>query len=295
MICKIRRSGCAPTIASTRSDCSGRPVGGETRARHSPPRRAPHSEAATGLLLLVLITITTVARAGAPDPEVGRMLERALQEAENFRKRLPTLEYDATMRVQEWNGRGRLRGTAKAVAIMRPGDARPITFLSREVEGKVRLPDDKESKKEDDEKDVTLQQFAAEHRIAERFEFTMTGAEEVAGERARRVEFQPRANQPEKNTADRFLDAISGAAWVSESTNRLVKFEMRLTRPFQLFWIFAVLKDLSIQYELLTPDDILGHAKLKVLFALTTPVYSIRQLHDVDMDHFRRRNAVAEW
>jgi hypothetical protein len=54
-----------------------------------------------------------------------------------------------------------------------------------------------------------------------------------------------------------------------------------------------VLKDLSIHYELVTPGEIVGHAKLKVLFALTTPIYSIRQLHDVDLDNFRRRNTLA--
>lgn len=221
------------------------------------------------------------------------MLERALLDAENFRKQLQTAEYDATMRVQEWDGRGRLRGTAKAKAIMRPGDARPITFLSREVEGKVRLPGEKENKQDDDEKEVTLPQFAADHQIAERFEFTVTGTEEVAGERARRVEFKPRPNQPEKSTADRFLDTIIGTAWVGETSNKLVKFEMRLLRPFQLFWIFAVLKDLSIEYELISPGNILGRAKLKVLFALTTPVYSIRQLHEVEIDNFRRRQTTG--
>ncbi|MEJ7703248.1 MAG: hypothetical protein WKF47_06155 [Geodermatophilaceae bacterium] len=65
-----------------------------------------------------------------------------------------------------------------------------MTFLSREIEGKVRLPDDKENKQDENEKDVTLQQFAAEHRISERFEFALAGSEEVAGERAslRRVQ-----------------------------------------------------------------------------------------------------------
>ncbi|MDQ6655991.1 MAG: hypothetical protein M3Y80_09280 [Verrucomicrobiota bacterium] len=236
------------------------------------------------------------ARAGAEtlDSEVARMMERALQNAETFRKELRGSEYEAKMRVQEWDGSGHLRGTATAHAIMRPGDVRPITFLSREVEGKVRLPDDKKNAKEDDEdKDWTLQQFAREHRISDRFEFTVTGTEEIAGKRARRVSFAPKANQPEKNTADRFLDTITGTAWVSEDENKLVKFEMKLTRPFQLFWIFAVLKDLTIQYELISPGEILGHAKLKVLYALTTPIYSIRQLHDVEIDHFRRRDGFA--
>ena len=219
------------------------------------------------------------------------MLDRALADAERFRVELKHSEYDATMRVQEWDGRGHLHGTVKAKALVRPGQAKPMTFISREVEGKVRLPDDKSKK--DDDKDVPLPEFAREHRIAERFAFQDHGSEEIAGGRARRISFQPKPNQPEKNSADRFLDEVSGTAWISEGENRLVKFELRLTRPFQLFWIFAVLKDLSIQYELLEPGEILGHAKLKVNLALTTPIYSLRQQHDVEMNHFRPRDSVA--
>ncbi|MDQ6623684.1 MAG: hypothetical protein M3Y86_09400, partial [Verrucomicrobiota bacterium] len=69
------------------------------------------------------------------DPEIGRMLERAVADAENFRKQLQTSQYDAKMHVQEWDGRGRLRGTADAEAIVRPGDKRSMIFLSREVHG----------------------------------------------------------------------------------------------------------------------------------------------------------------
>jgi hypothetical protein len=236
---------------------------------------------------------TFAATAAPPDPELARMLERTLLEAEQLRRELRTVEYEAKLRVQEWDGRGRLRGTAKAHAIVRPGTDRPMTFISREVEGKVRLPDDKPDKKDEDEKEVSLQEFAREHRIAERYEFDVTGTEQIAGKRARRIDFRPNGTQPQKSTADRFLDTISGTGWISESDNKLVKFELKLGRPFQLLWIFAVLKDLSIKYELVTPGDVLGHAKLKVLFALTTPIYSIRQLHDVELDNFRRRNTVA--
>ena len=277
MICRTRRSACAPITASTRSE-----------------RLVP--SVARPLLLLVaalLACVASSANSETLDPEVGRMLERTLADAENLRKQLPSLEYDAKMRVQEWDGRGRLRGTVKAHAIVRPGDPRPMTFVSREVQGKVRLPDDKGDKNDEDEKEVTLQEFAREHQLAERFEFTVTGTEEVAGERARRVSFRPKPNFPAKNTADRFLNTINGTAWVSDETNKLVKFELKLMKPFQLFWIFAVLKDLSIQYELISPGDILGHGKIAVLFALNTPVYSIRQSHEVDVDNFRRRQAVA--
>ena len=221
------------------------------------------------------------------------MLEQALRQAETFRKQLPHVQYEAKMRVQEWDGRGRLRGTARAHAIMRPGDTRPVQFLTREIEGKVRLPSDKEEKAEEDEKERTLQEFARDHYIPERFEFADNGTEQIRGQAARRVTFKPKPKQPRKNTADRFLDTITGTAWISEADSKLVKFEMRLLRPFQLLWIFAALNELSIEYELIAPGEVLGHAKLKVLFALTTPVYSIRQLHEVDLDNFRRRDALA--
>jgi hypothetical protein len=226
------------------------------------------------------------------DPQVAQLMERALQDAENFRLQLRTAEYEAKMSVQEWDGRGRLRGTAKATAIMRPGSAHPMTIVSREVHGKVRLPEaDDRGKDKDDES--TLLDFAREHRISERYDFTIAGKEEVAGDSAVRIKFTPTKRQPEKNRADRFLDTITGTAWVSEARNRLVKFEMRLVEPFQLFWILAVLKECTIHYELLEPGEILGRAKLKVVFALTTPIYTIRQQHDVELDHFHRRDPMT--
>src|SRR5437588_738714 len=89
-------------------------------------------------------------------PEIARLMERALQDAENFRLELRKSEYEAKMFVQEWDGRGRLRGTAKATAIMRPGGAHPMTFVSLEVQGKVRLPGENDRAKEDDKDKSTL-------------------------------------------------------------------------------------------------------------------------------------------
>ncbi|MCA1660516.1 MAG: hypothetical protein LC642_08295 [Verrucomicrobiaceae bacterium] len=220
-------------------------------------------------------------------------MEGAIQDAEKFRQQVRKSEYEAKMVVHEWDGRGRLRGTAKATAIMRPGDKRPMTFVSREVQGKVRLPSEKDQAQDEDDDKSTLHDFARDHNIPERFNFVMEGKEEVAGETAARIRFTPSKIPPAKNTADRFLDTITGTAWVTEGRHRLVKFEMRLVKPFQLFWILAVLKECTIQYELLKPGPILGHAKLKVTYALTTPIYSIRQQHDVDLDKFRPRNTLV--
>jgi hypothetical protein len=225
-------------------------------------------------------------------PEIAQLMERALADAERFRLEVRKSEYEAKMFVQEWDGHGRLRGTANATAIMRPGDRHPMTFVSRQVEGKVRLPSEKDRPKEEEDDQTTLQDFAREHKISERFDFAVEGKEDIAGERAVRIHFTPTKRTPQKNKADRFLDTITGSAWVSEKQNRLVKFEMRLVQPFQLFWILAVLKECTIQYELLEPGEILGHAKLKITYAVSTPVYSIRQQHDVEIDHFHRREAL---
>jgi hypothetical protein len=226
-------------------------------------------------------------------PELAQVMERALQDAENFRLEVRKAEYEAKMVVREWDGRGRLRGRAKATAIMRPGDRRPMTFVSREVQGKVRLPSEKDRDKEDDNDKSTLLDFAREHKMSERYDFAVEGRETVAGETALRIRFTPTKRQPQKNRADRFLDTITGTAWVSEGRNRLVKLDLRLVEPFRLFWILAVLKECSIQYELLEPGEILGRAKLKIVFAVTTPIYSVRQQHDVELDHFRHRDALV--
>jgi len=245
------------------------------------------------LAIGLLLATSPLAYAGKLSPEIARIMERALADAENFRQQVRKSEYEARMVVQEWDGRGRLRGTAKATAIMRPGDKRPMTFVSREVQGKVRLPSEKDNAREEEDDKTTLQDFAREHKISERFDFAMEGRERVAGANAVRIRFSPNRSERAKNTADRFLDTITGTAWVSEEKGRLVKFQMKLVQPFKLFWILAVLKECTIEYELLEPGEILGRAKLKVLFAVTTPIYSIRQQHDVDLDHFRPRDALV--
>jgi hypothetical protein len=228
------------------------------------------------------------------DPRTGRMLERALQQLQEFRNELPTLQYRAAVQVQEWDGKGRVRGTANATMLVRPGDAQPITYLSREIHGRVKLPDDNEKSKEDEKDKTTLQDFAREHHINERFDFTVAKQpEQISAGAARRIEFTAKPNQPEKNTADRFLDSINGKGWITEQQNQLAKFEMQLRHPFQLFWIFAVLKELSIEYELLEPKEFLGHAHLKVAYCLSTPIYTLRQQHEVDIDDFRRRSTVV--
>lgn len=245
------------------------------------------------LAIGLLLAISRSAHGEKLSPEIARIMERALADAENFRQQVRKSEYEAKMVVQEWDGRGRLRGTAKATAIMRPGDKRPMTFVSREVQGKVRLPSEKDNAKEEEDDKTTLHDFAREHKIPERFDFAMEGREQIAGASAVRIRFSPNGRERAKNTADRFLDTITGTAWVSEEKSRLVKFEMKLVQPFKLFWILAILKECTIEYELLEPGEILGHAKLKVLFAVTTPIYSIRQQHDVDLDHFRPRDALV--
>ncbi|CAN5662376.1 hypothetical protein BH20VER1_BH20VER1_15900 [soil metagenome] len=245
------------------------------------------------LLLLALVPETRSQRAppAEVDPEVARLLERALHHAETLRKQFRTIEYDAEMRVQEWDAHGTLRGRAKATAVMRPGAEQPMTFVSREIDGKVRLPEpEKRRKRKRAEKEKTLLEFAEERQIAERFAFTVVGTETVAGQRASRVAFHPRPIGRRKDTTDRFLETISGTAWVSATTEKLVKFELRLDQPLQLFWIFAVLRELEIRYELLVPGEVLGRSKLQVKFALHTPVTSLRQQHDVQLDNFRRRS-----
>ncbi|MFL6583069.1 MAG: hypothetical protein ACJ8KU_00970 [Chthoniobacterales bacterium] len=241
--------------------------------------------------IVAALLVACSASAGELDPQSAQMLDHALQQLQDLRDNAASLQYDAKLHLTERDGKGRLRGSANAVMTVRPGETNPITYVSREVHGKVRLPGSDNSKDEAKD-DVTLQQFARDHRIHERFDFSVTTPDAVTAGTARRIDFAPKPNQREKNTADRFLDAIEGSAWLTEGSDRLAKFEMRLRQPFQLFWIFAVLKELSIDYDLLEPNEFPGHARVKVAFWLASPIYTLRQEHDIEVDHFRRRELV---
>lgn len=245
---------------------------------------------------MLLLFIASGTLAGELDPQSARMVDGALQQLENLRRQAPTLQYDATAHVTEWDGKGRVRGTATAQMTVRPGERQPITYVSREVHGKVKLPDDSSTANDpkDKEEETNLQQFARDHRINERFDFHVPAEpEQTTVGAARRIDFTPKPNQPEKNRADRFLDAIHGTAWIAETQNRFAKFQMQLVRPYQLFWIIAVLKEFSLEYELLEPDEYLGHARLKIAFWLSTPVYSLHQQHDIELRNFRKRDTTV--
>ncbi len=245
------------------------------------------------LLLLALGSFlcltTSQLRAQEPLPDPAQLLQQALAAGEAFRKQLPGLEYDAAVRVDEFDQSGALRGTGKATMLVRPGADPEVTYLSREKQGQVRLPDDKPSQHEEDKEETTVPEFAAKHQVAERYKFTVEGRDSIAGEPSYRVAFSPKPDQPAKNSVDRFLEAVAGHAWVTEKESRLVKFEMRLQHPHELFWLLAVLKEFSFRYELLEPGEILGRAQIRFRFYLSTPIWSLRQEHVLVLDHFRPR------
>ena len=220
-------------------------------------------------------------------------MERALADAENFRQQVRKSEYEAKMFVQEWDGRGRLRGTAKATAIMRPGDKRPMTFVSREVQGKVRLPSEKDDAREEEDDKTTLQDFAREHRISERFDFVWKAGNRSPARRAVRIRFAPNQGVPGEKHGGPVSGYHYGDGLGERGEEPAGEIRNEAAAALSTFWILAVLKECTIEYELIEPGEILGHAKLKVLFAVTTPIYSIRQQHDVDLDKFRPRNALV--
>lgn len=145
------------------------------------------------------------------DARTEQMIERALQQVQEFRDRAPALQYDAKVHVTEWNGKGEVRGTADARMTVRPGDAHQITYLSREVHGRVKLPEANNDSKQDESDKTTIEDFARQHRINERFDFNVAPEpEEIAAGAARKIDFTPRARQPEK--AQRIVFSIPSRA-----------------------------------------------------------------------------------
>jgi hypothetical protein len=71
--------------------------------------------------------------------------------------------------------------------------------------------------------------------ILERFTFTVTGRTNRMRRSVVMLEFQPRADAPNRNLTDRIVNKISGAVWVDERDAEIVRLDLKMTEPVK-FW-----------------------------------------------------------
>ena len=148
----------------------------------------------------------------------------------------------------------------------------------RDVRERARRGEELET---NDERQVRL-----DRDLIERFRATVTGEEEVRGETAWVVSFEPRPGKlPEKTRIDKTLNRSTGTLYIAQRDHGVMRIEFELQRPIRYLWgLIATLR----------------HAEGRLEFARVEPDVWLPQAYEMEIDlrvFFRgRRQLVArEW
>jgi hypothetical protein len=202
------------------------------------------------------------------------------------------------------------RGTWQS--IVRPGDPRPLEYTAERMEGKLSFfkaesssapsssstatPSQK-SKPRDEKEEKNQAESAVEavrkYNLRERYNWKRLPDENVAGEGAYVLAFEPKPRQNTKSREERFFGLLAGKLWVSRSDFIILKAEAALQAPCQLFWIIARVTTFQFTYNLEPSRGSrlfrLSRATAKTVVSF--PFYAVRQRHWLTVDKFEPRTA----
>jgi len=131
------------------------------------------------------------------------------------------------------------------------------------------------------------------YNLRERYNWKRLPDENVGGEGACVIAFEPKPRQNTRSREERFFGLLAGKIWVSRSDFIVLKMDVALQSPCQLFWILARVTTFQFTY-VLEPSRgprlfrlSRGTAKTVVSF----PFYAVRQKHWLTIDKYEPRTA----
>ena len=264
---------------------------------------------ATSVLLLVS---SGLARAATPDgrPNALQIFDAALKKFESDRVALRKWQYHQTLTTHQFDSSGKViaRGTWKS--IVRPGDARPLEYTVKSMEGKLSFfkagaeepaapgkpaasPTPKTAKEEEEKNQAeSAVEAVRKYNLRDRYVWTYAGAETVAGESAHVLRFKPKPNQSTRSREERFFGLLAGRLWVSRTDSTVLKAEATLQAPANLFWVIARVTKFRVTYDLEPAaggNRLLRNSKATARTEVAFPFYTVRQRHWLTTDRYEPR------
>lgn len=268
-------------------------------------RRSPLATNLCGALFACLFALT----AAAQEKEITPLdiFDRALTSFDNQRAALREWQYYQTLTTHQLDNAGKVVARGTWQSIVRPGDPRPLEYTAERMEGKLSFfkaessssaasPSPK-SKPRDEREEKNQAESAVEavrkYNLRDRYSWKRLPDENVAGEGAYVLAFEPKPRQNTKSREERFFGLLAGKLWVSKSDFIILKAEAALQSPCQLFWIIARVTTFQFTY-ILEPSRgprlfRLSRATAKTV--VTFPFYAIRQRHWLTINKFEPRTA----
>ncbi len=237
------------------------------------------------------------------------IFDAALAEFENQRTALRNWQYHQTLITHQLDSAGNVVARGVWQSIVRPGDPRPLEYTASRTEGRLSFfkasstqpssatpPQEAKTKKEDEEKNQAESTIEAvrKYNLRDRYNWKRLPDENVEGESAYVIEFQPKPRQNTTSREERFFGLLAGRIWVSRFDCSVLKAEAALQSSCHLFWIIARVTTFQFTYHLEpAPGEprLFRPSRATAKTAVAFPFYTIRQQHWLATGKFEPRTA----
>jgi hypothetical protein len=261
--------------------------------------------------LLLLSTLSAIAQ--EKELTALEIFDRTLTAFDNQRVALRDWQYYQTLTTHQLDSSGNVFARGTWQSIVRPGDPRPLEYVGERMEGKLSFfksesssssassasspsssPKSKtpESSEEKNQSESAVE-AVRKYNLRDRYNWKRLPDATVTGETAYVIAFEPKPNQVARSREERFFSLLAGKLWVSQKDFIILKMEVGLQSPCQLFWILARVTTFQFTY-VLEPSRGPRLFRLSRAIAKTVvsfPFYAVRQKHWLTIDKYEPRTA----
>jgi hypothetical protein len=260
------------------------------------------------ILLLVLVPPFSHAEEQGDKLKPLGIFDAALAQFESNRVALRKWQYYQTLTTHQLDGAGKVVAKGTWKSIVRPGDPGPLEYTAQNMEGKLSFfkagaeepapaktsgtPEPKIKVEPEKNQAESAVEAVRKYNLRDRYLWKRLPDENVAGENAYVLAFEPKPKQNTKSREERFFGLLTGKLWVSRSDFTVLKAEAALQSPCQLFWIIARVTTFQVMYEVepaRAGNRLLRLTKASAKTVVTFPFYSVRQRHWQTVDKYEPR------
>jgi hypothetical protein len=261
------------------------------------------------LFTLLLLSSALPLRAEEDKHTALAIFDAALAQFGESRVALRKWQYHQTLTTHQLDSAGKVmaRGTWKS--IVRPGDPRPLEYTRESMEGKLSFfkagaeepagparasatPQPKTRVQAEKNQAESAVEAVRKYNLRDRYIWKRLPDGNAAGENAYVIAFEPKPRQNTRSREERFFGLLAGKFWISRSDFTLLKAEVALQSPCELFWILARVTTFQVTYDVEPAhagNRLLRLTKATAKTVVSFPFHSVRQRHWLTTDKYEPR------
>jgi hypothetical protein len=261
-------------------------------------------------LVVFLLSGRCVFGADEKSPTALEIFDRTLAGFDAQRAALREWQYYQTLTTHQFDSDGNVTARGAWQSIVRPGDPRPLEYVGERMEGKLSFfksqnpsassPSPsaapgatRKIQREEKNQSESAAEAVRKYNLRERYNWKRLPDEDVNGEAAYVISFDPKPNQSARSREEQFFSLLGGKLWIAQSDSIILKMDVALQSPCRLFWLLAQVTTFQFTY-ILEPTRgprlfRLSRATAKTVVSF--PFFSVRQKHWLTIDKYERRTA----